>query len=296
MNIGKIINENAEKYSPYVNGLVNHLPMGQYALYKLTGDTGSVEKYTNYYLKKANIDKVKSDYEKVNTIEECIGNRDLYEPCLDLIRVITKKEHIEELVSFILNKYPLGLSSGLFHTTIRLAYSIEGYKEDDELKLEVERALAYYITGYRKGDVFKRKISKDESIGEMNKLIQDERLKEIRNSDISLGQKLKKLYNNEKLLRRGFIIEGNESDKVEGILKELIPSFYNTNNIVMLHTIRGLHAVVTLKEYFDDYKEALDILTTTALAHLLTQKDLNIRSENTGISTSWDEIIDDASK
>ncbi|MGO1528509.1 MAG: questin oxidase family protein [Senegalia sp. (in: firmicutes)] len=296
MNIARIINENSQKYSPYNNGLVNHLPMGQFALYKLTNNIEKTEEYTKNYLKKSNIDKVKEEYKKVNTIEECLGKRDLYEGCLELIREISKNEDIEELVSFLLNKYPLGLSSGLFHTTIRLAYAIEGYKEDSEIKSEVERALSYYITAYRKGGLFKRKIEKENSLEEMYKLMQDEKLKEIRNSDISLGQKLKKLYNSEKLLRQGFIIEGSEKDKVDGILKVLIPAFYNTNNIVMLHCITGLQAVVTLKEYFKDYEMILDIFTTTAIAHLLTQGDLDIRIEDTKINQSWEEIKKSASK
>lgn len=295
MGIEKVINKDAERYSPYMNGLVNHLPMGQFALYKMTDDIEKVEKYTKYYLNKTNIDKVKEEYKKVNSIEECLGKRDLYEPCLDLIRVKLKEgEDLEELVSFILNKYTLGLSSGLFHTTIRLAYGIEGYKLDDGLQKEVERALSYYITGYTKGGLFKRKTSKDDAVKEMNKLIQDEKLKEIRNSDMSLGQKLKKLYNNEKLLRQGFIIEGNEEYKVKGLLEILIPAFYNSNSIVMLHTITGLQAVVTLRDYFKDYKRALDILTTTAITHLLTQEDLDIRTEDTKLDKSWEQVIKDA--
>ncbi len=291
MNIEQLINKDAENHSPYMNGFVNHLPMVKFALFSITNDINKVENYIDNYLKKVNIDTVKENYKKVNSLEECLGKKELYESCLDLIREISKQKDIKELVSLILNKYPLGLSSGLFHTTIRLSYAIEGYELSKELKPEVERALSYYITGYKEGALFQRKISKEDVVVEMNKLVQDEILKEIRNSNINLGQKLKKLYNSEKLLRQGFIVEGNKEEKVKGILQILIPAFYNTNNIVMLHCITGLQAVVTLNNYFEDYKVALDIFTTVAITHLLTQTDLDLKNENTELDESWDEVL-----
>ena len=296
MNIEQLINRDAEKYSPYANGLVNHLPMGQFALYKLTDDIKITEEYTDYYLNRGNMDKVKEDYEQVDSIDSCLGNRDLYEPCLDLIREKVKEKDLDGLVSSILNKYTLGLSSGLFHTTIRLAYAMEGYRLDNGLQSEVERALAYYVTGYREGELFKRKVSKDNVREEMNKLIEDPEISEIRESHTSLGKKLKAFYSNDKFLDKGFIIDGNEDDKVKAILEVLIPAFYNSNNIVMLHTITGLQAVVTLKDYFEDYGRVLDILTTTAIAHILTQSDLDIKKEDTDIDENWEETIELVSK
>ena len=291
MNIEQLINRGAERYSPYSNGLVNHLPMGQFALYSLTGDIEKAEEYTDYHLSRSDIDRVKKVDERVDSLETCLGKRDLYEPCLEFIREKTKDEDIERLVFLILNKYPLGLSSGLFHTTIRLAYAIEGYKIDKGLQKELERALAYYVTAYRQGGLFERKIRKDQVVDETNKLIEDPIIKKIRKSDMSLGKKLKSFYENEEFLKKGFIIEGDENHKVKGILEILIPAFYNSNNIVMLHTITGLQAVVTLKKYFKDYNRALDILTTTAIAHILTQDDLDIEKEDTSIDKTWMEVI-----
>lgn len=296
MSIEQLINRDAEKYSPYVNGLVNHLPMGQLALYKLTDDIEKVEEYTKTYLKRANIDKVKEDYRKVDTIEECLGKRDLYEPCLELIREKLKDENLDELVSSVLSEYTLGLSSGLFHTIIRLAYAIEGYKIDKGLQSEVERALAYYITAYREGGLLKREISKENIMEEMNAIIENPEIQEIRALNISLGKKLKSFYDSEEFMNKGFKIKGSEDDKVKGILKVLIPAFYNSNNIVMLHTITGLQAVVTLKDYFSDYKKALDILTTTAITHILTQNDLYIiEVEDTKIDYTWKKMIEEIS-
>lgn len=291
MTIEKLINRNGEERSPYANGLVNHLPMGQFALYKMTDDLEKVEAYTEYYLNRSNISPVKKEFEKVETIEECLGNRDLYEPCLKLIRERQREEDLESLVSLVLNRYLLGLSSGLFHTTIRLAYAIEGFKLDSGLKEEVERALAYYITAYRKGGLFAKEISRGDALEEMNKLIENPRLKEIRKSNLSRGQKLKTLYSSEELIEEGFIIKASEEDKVKGLLEILIPAFYNSNSIAVLHCITGLQAVVTLKDYFKDYERALDVLTTTAIAHLLTEEDLDISIKDTDLNKDWDEIF-----
>jgi len=292
MNIEQLINRGAEKYSPYANGLVNHLPMAQLALYKLTDSIEIAEEYTGYYLERTNIDKVKEDYKKVDSIEKCLGKRDLYESCLELIREKLKEEDLDVLVSSILNRYILGLSSGLFHTTIRLAYAIEGYRIDNGLQKEVERALAYYVTGYKEGKLFKKKIPKYEVIEKMSKLIENLDIKEIRESDMSLGKKLKFFYTNKKFLERGFTVKGNEDDKVKSILELLIPAFYNTNNIVMLHTITGLQAIVTLKDYFANFNKAMDIFTTNAIVHILTQKNLDIKKEDTKIDKTWEKIIE----
>ncbi len=296
MNIEKLINRDAEKHAPYIGRFINHLPMTQFALFGITDDINKVENFTEDYLKKTSIDKVKEKYKQVNSLEACLGERELYESCLDLIRGMSNQEDIEELVGLVLNKYPLGLSSGIFHTIIRVSYAIEGYKLDKNLKPEVERALAYYITGYREGDQFKRKISKEDVKAEMIKLMESVEFKEIRNSDSSLGGKLKQLYGNKNYMDQGFTIEGNEEDKVKGILQILIPAYYNSNNIITLHCITGLQAVVTLKEYFTNYEDVLDIHATTAITHILTQKDLDITVKNTKLEKSWDEVLEEASK
>jgi len=278
LNIEQLINKDAEKNSPYMGGFVNHLPMVLFALFSITNDISKVENYVEYYLNKYMIDKVKTSYEKVDSLEVCLGKNELYESCLDYIRNNIGEETIEELVRSTLRKYPLGLSSGLFHTTIRLAYAIEGYERDKKFKPEVERALAYYITAYREGRLFNKKINKEDIMAEMNELM------------------AVKLYNDESYLKRGFIIEGKEEDKVKGILEILMPAFYNSDNIVMLHCITGLQAVITLKDYFEDYDVVLDIFTTTALSHLLTQADLSISKHNTRLEASWDEILKKASE
>ena len=297
MDIADIINKYGELYTPYMSGLVNHLPMSQYAMYSMTGDLDSVSRFTERYISGVQIDLVKKDFEPVESIDECLGKRDRYEACLEKIRRETEKRDIDEVASEILNKYILGMSSGLFHTTIRLAYAIEGMRINPELRSEVERALAYYVTGYRKANVFKRRISSFRILNEMNKLIQDKDVTGMSKTTRSIGQKLKGMYNLNGYTDKGFLLDGTEGDKVKGLLGILVPAFKSSSSIVVLHCITGLQAVVTLKDYFHPYNKGLDVITTSITTHLLTENNLNIvNSEEEAKSIPWEEIFEGASK
>ncbi len=292
MNISGLINEYGRKYSPYMGDLVNHLPMIQIALFNLYGDLDKVKNFTEAYVEKEKIDLVKEEYPVVSSIEEALGNRELYESCLVLINKEIKEKGVEEVLRRILNTYPLGLSSGLFHTIIRVAYAVEGYKADKDLEEEVARALAYYITAYREGKVFTREIHGYDIIEEMEALINDPNISKIRNSEITMGQKLKTLYNDEEYLKTGFIIEGEEVNKVRFLLNLILPAFVNSNDMVILHCITGLHAVVALKDYFDDFDRILDIITSFIITHLLTVDKLDFTNgNNTFLDFSWPHII-----
>ena len=270
MSIGKLINDYSSKYSPYMGSLVNHLPMGQLALYKITGDLEKVSIYSQEYLKRGSINTVKVDYPKNKSLRECLGKRDLYESCLDIIKEKDEKEGIHNLAKEILNNYILGMSSGLFHALIRVAYGVEGCQIDKELTQELERALAYYITAYREGDLFTRKIPSSQIIDEMKTLSNNEHIRKLILSKDTLGQRMKSLYSDDEYLKLGFIIEGSVEDKIRALLKLLVPLYDDSGNIVVLHCITGLHALVVLQEYYDDFSKALDIFTTLVITHLLT--------------------------
>lgn len=296
MNIGEIINHYGEKHTPYVGSLVNHLPMGQLAMYKMTDDLDKVKGFTDTFLERANINHVQKDHPNIHSIEEALGNRSLYEACLLLIRKERNNTDIDEYVKKMINKYILGLSSGLFHTIIRLAYAIEGAAIDPLLNDEIERSLAYYVTAYRQSKVFTRRIQGNMIKEEVNKLANDDQLREILGNHDSLGRKIRALYDEDDFLGKGFIIDGDEDDKIKALLDLLIPAYYFSGNIVTLHCITGLHAVIIMKDYFDDYPLVLDILTTSIITHLLTtgyrkyNRDINDSSH-----TSWKGIISVAS-
>ncbi len=291
MSIASIINDYGKIYSPYHENLVNHLPMGQLAFYKLTQSLEKTKVYSEKFVQSSNINKVKTDYPKASSIDECLGQAHMYEACLDLITNGIKKTSINQYVYQILNRYELGISSGLFHTLIRVAYGVEGKFIDEDLTEELARALAYYVTGYKKANIFENSVKASDVPREMQNLIKNPHIRNKVRSQNSLGQRLKKLYNDQIYLKVGFRIDGSEEEKVHSLLGILIPAYMNSNDIVVLHCITGLHGLIVLKDYYDDFNRALDIMTTCIISHLLTLDNINIVYKN-GYSddNSWNEI------
>ena len=248
---------------------INHLPMAQLALYRLTEDLDLVERYSAYFASHFSVDPLQSNYPAVDTIDACIGHSDLYEPCLDLVNEAMASQGVELMVKQTLKAYPLGISSGLFHSLIRLGYAVEGYRVEPESTDEVARALAYYLTAYREAQTFNRQVEGAAFSEEMSRLNGSTAIQRIIQSKSSLGQKLKALYDSDEYLRKGFVVKGGEGDKVRGLLDHLNPLFNRTHDIVVLHCITGLHAAFMLKDHFLDFENALDILTTCITTHIL---------------------------
>lgn len=297
MTAESIINKTGEGFSPYMGDLVNHLPMAQWALYKLSGEGKSVDRFTNKYLDRININKVKEEFQEVNSLEEALGNRDLYEGTLKFLKEQVETQDIEDLTRYILNEYPLGMSSGLFHTLIRVAYGIEGYKEKSALEEELLRGLAYYITAYRGASIFKREINPNDIIKEMKALSSDLHIREILENNDTLGTTIRALYSDEEYMEKGFIIKGEENTKIKTILKVLVPLFYEKGNIVILHCITSIHALVVLKDYYDDFENAIDILISCIVTHLISTGTVEypqIKELRTGLS--WKCIVEKALK
>lgn len=297
MSIGSIINYYSDKHTPYIGSLVNHLPMAQLSIYNMTGDLNKVEAFTRVFLERVSIDAMKSQYPSIDNIDVALGNRDLYEPTLDIINRELNENNAEEYIRKLLNKYNRGLSSGLFHTTIRLAYGIEGLKIDPLFIDEVKRGLAYYITAYRESDLSTNKIDGSSIKHEMTSLIRDKEIIKILNREDSLGKKMRALYNKEYYLDRAFTIKGDEKEKIRALLDLLIPAYYFSGNIVVLHCITGLHASIVLKKYFDDFNQTLDILTISIITHLLAIGYTNYnRHIDEATPISWEAILSMASE
>lgn len=296
MSLSQLINSHGRKQSPYMEGLVNHLPMGQLALYKLTGDLEKVESYTKYYNEHFNVDPVSDNYSSASSIEECLGKRDRYEACLDLMKKELQTFGMDPIIKKILNNYPLGISSGLFHVTIRLAYATEGMEYDDALLEEVARALAYYVTGYREVTPFSRKIPKEEIHDNIIQLMKNPEVEKILCKNQSMGKTMKTLYQSSEYLDSGFLIEESIEDKVQGLLDLCLPAFDHTKSIVVLHCITGLHGMLVLQDYFEDFDRALDIYTTAVITHLLTVGGIAFSKPHTeAVSQSWPELINKGS-
>jgi hypothetical protein len=292
MTIGELIIEYGKKDSPYMGNLVNHLPMGQLALYRLSGNLDLVKDYSDYFKLKFQINQIKETTDKPDSLNACLGKRELYESCLLLIRERIKQEGKDTLVSEVLNQYPLGISSGLFHVLIRLAYAVEGAELDDKLEEEVARALAYYITAYREAGVLNRRVPVAEIFDEMNELVRHKKIRKLLDAQPSTGRQMKALYENNTFMEMGFLMEGSEDDKIKGLISLLLPVFDQSSSIVVLHCVTGLHALVNLKKYFNNFENAFDIYTTCCLAHLLTVEDLAYSKPiEESLSLNWNEMI-----
>lgn len=268
----EIINQYAEPYRPYMRGFINHLPMVQLALYQMTGDIDPVKKYSVYFADNFSVDPLQIDYERAENIDACIGKRDLYESCLDHVSDAIASQGIEQILKHVLSKYPLGMSSGLFHVLIRLGFAVEGYQLEPESTDEIARALAYYLSAYRAARLFNRQVDRTDFSAAMHELIQSPPVKRIVQAPSSLGQTLKALYHSKDYIQAGAFIKGNTSEKVSGLLDYLIPLYNKTHDIVVLHCITGLHAVLMLKVYFKDINHALDILTACITTHIFAIK------------------------
>lgn len=296
MYLSDLVNEYAKPYTPYMGELVNHLPMGQLALYHLNNDFKKIEKYSKYYVKNFRIDIADNQYIEVDSIEECLGKRNSYEPCRDKIEEAIEKDGVDVVIQRTLNQFPFGISSGLFHTTIRLFYGVEGYKVDKGFKEEVARALAYYVTGYKEAKKFENRIKSSDFNAQMKALMNDPYIKKITESKSSTGQKMKAMYKDQNYLIKGFIIEGDAEEKIRALLRFLIPMHDHYQNIIILHCVTGLQALIGLKEYFEDFNDILDIMTTCIITHLLTIEGLSIQESNqVYLEKKWEEIIREGS-
>lgn len=297
MGIGNIINECGKDHSPYMSGLVNHLPMAQFALYQMTKDLDKVKSLTRFQIKHSKIDPVRKEYPICESCENCLGNRDMYESYLDLLQREINEGNVINYVKKILNTYPFGMSSGLFHTLIRVYYAVEGFKVEKNLIEEVKRALAYYVTAYREADLFTRVIEGKDIIEEMQSIIDNTNIQEIISHQHTTGQKLKSLYESDEYMKNGFIVNGNKDEKAQALLDMLLPLYIESGSIVVLHCITSLQALLGLEEYYDDFDQAMDILTTSIITHLMTLDNLNfdIKSKE-DIVFSWQYILSLASE
>jgi len=292
MKLSEQINSYAEKYTPYMDGLVNHLPMAQLALYKMTRSLERVKEYSDYFVDHFNIGRVKIEYPKVETIEACIGKRDLYEGCLDKIKEEIALRGADDVIRLVLNNYDLGMSSGLFHVLIRLAYAVEGYKDDEALIDEVARALAYYITAYREADIFNQTVKGTNFAAAIEQLKIQQTIKDTIMSQSTLGKRMKALYDNPQYKDMGFVIEGDQQYKTSTFLEYLLSIYIQSPDILKLHFITSLHALINLKDYFGDFNRALDIHQTCCVTHLLASNEKERLGNNGNTADiSWEELL-----
>ncbi|NLD17147.1 MAG: questin oxidase family protein [Tissierellia bacterium] len=299
MKISTIVNQYAKDYSPYMGQFVNHLPMGQYAIYSMTDSIEKTAEYSKNFFKKSSIDPIGDDSRTVDNLEEVLGKRELYASTLKYLDEIIDEDNVEDYISHVLNTFILGMSSGLFHTLIRLSFSVAGYEKDKDYIDEVKRALAYYITAYREGGLFTRRIDGKNIVSEMENLKSHSGIKKLISDMESTGQKMKALYDSEEYMKNGFVVKGTSEEKLNALLNLTVSSFINSQgkgNILILHCITGLQALTVLEKYFKDYENAIDVFTTCMITHLMTLDYLNFSKIKVSDEMTFDSIIAEAIK
>jgi hypothetical protein len=291
MNIGRMINDYGKAYTPYMGNLVNHLPMGQLALFQLTGDLEKVKDYSEFFTRQFRINEAEGNAARAESFKACVGKRDQYESCLILVQDRISSEGMVTVIREVLNTYPLGMSSGLFHVLIRLAYAVEGANIDKQLEEEVARALAYYVTACREAGLLERTVKGDQLHVEMNRLADHKHIRSVLDARPSMGQQMKALYEDEVFLSHGFVVEGTEEEKITGLISLILPVFDQSLSIVVLHCLTGLHALINLKPYFEDFLQAIDIYTTCCITHLLTVEGLDYQKlDHQSSGLIWEKI------
>ncbi len=297
MKLSDIVNSYGEMYSPYQGNFVNHLPMGQLAIYKLTKSLDKVSSYSKMYIENADINKVSESFQEVDNLEETLGKRDLYESALNILKKEMTHDNVNYYIKKMLNEYALGMSSGLFHVLIRLAYAYEGYQIDSGYLPELRRAVAYYITAYREAGKFNRSINGKDIIDEAKNLYNNESVKKILSQKDSMGQKMKALYDDDEYMEKGFIVEGDTDKKLEAVLNLSLNAYLNSESIVALHCITGTHALIVLKEFQKDFNKNIDILTTCIITHLIASEIGEYEMPDYDFdSLTWDELHEEIEK
>lgn len=293
MNIARLINEYGENYLPYSRGIVNHLPMAQMILYKNTGNLDRVEKFTRDHVKRFKLDLVKGSYPKCVSIENCLGKENKYESYLNMVEEEVDGRNLEKYIRDILNTYDLGISSGIFHPLLRVKHALDGYKIDKRLIDEVKRAATFYITSYKGADIFKTNTNGKDIIQSIEKLRCNKRIKKLIMNQETIDGKIQALYKDPEYLQTEMLVYGDKDKKVKILLDILLPLFINSGNLIVLHCITALEALISLEKYYNDFDRTLDIFTTSVITHIMTLNkiDFTLKQSNS-VEFSWDYLLD----
>lgn len=259
MDINKIINRNGQ-YGPFHSeGFTNHLPMAQYALYHLKANEEQINEFAVFYMNKFDLE-INSIKEDIFDFEKEIGNRTSYDSFVKYYRKKIEIDGIDVVVKSVLNKLELGISSALYHGVIRMSYALTVPDKN-----EIVRSLAFYTCAYYPEKFEGKKVSFENIEKEITNFIKT---------------------------REGiFYLEGTVNEKTKALLNGLLEVYNKTGSFIILHTITGLQALISLKDYFDDYSKIFDIFTISAINALLRVREddyINVKLNN---DYSWNEIV-----
>jgi hypothetical protein len=225
-------------YGPFWGeGFSNHLPMVQAALYNMGHSKEYIEEISDYFVDKWSLKPFEVS-KTFNSYEEALGNRSMYQALVDYYKIEIEEKGIDVVVCEALNYLEKGLSSILYHGIIRLAFAIENGSVD-----EVVRALAFYACGFEAIDFEGRPVPITVLKAEFTRFVQ---------------------------MREGyFYMKGRIEDKERAIVDAVSELYMNTGSFVILHTITGFQALMTLKKYFNDFDDILNRFTISVERILL---------------------------
>jgi hypothetical protein len=234
--------------------------MAMYALDHLGATEQQISDFVTYYLEATDLKEMKSP-EPINDLLTHLGEREYYESYVDYFLSEINKKSISRVVSETLNTLILGLSSSLFHGLIRINYAMT--KQEDN---EVARALASLACAYQAVEFTGEIIVPDQLYPEINRYISE---------------------------REGlFYMEGNINVKIEAILRGLLELYIKTGSFIVLHTITGFEALLSLRVYYDDFTHVVDVFMVSALRCLLRITAEDYKEIELHELMSWEEMLE----
>lgn len=259
MDTNKYINQFG-KYGPFVDrGHTNHLPMVQMAFSSLGCSDEALIALTEKYIQSNNLETVTDFSPSTSSFQAALGHKEAYGSYVTYFKNEMASKSSKRVVSESLNKLKEGIGAGLFHALIRLSFAVGA-----DNKEEIIRSLAYLASAYQELGVKGRAIK--------NEVAKNEFTRFIREQD---GY---------------FILTGSIEDKEATLLDALCGMYISTGSFFVLHTITGFEALNTLKAYFDDYKEAIDIFTLSVLLWLERVSESDYKKLLFNQVTSFDEL------
>lgn len=260
MDIKETIKSFGEYWAFYGPGYTNHLPMALIAMYQLGADEKQVSNFLDYYTKHVKLEKVSSPG-VISNLKEQLGKREYFQAYSQFFIEELEMKSISQVVSETINALSHGISSALFHGIIRINYAL--LLQDT---YEVARGLALLASSYEPIEFDGQIIMPEDLYSEISRYI---------------------------IEREGlFYLNGNINQKIETILEGLNTLYIKTGSFIILHTITGFEALLSLRVYFDDFSHIIDIYMVSVLRVLLRISSEDYHDIEIDEIWPWEQVVE----
>lgn len=265
-----------EALSPiYSGGLTNHLPMMMRALQNMNVDEEIIESLLdNYQDEKAIFDLTQNSVPKGEFEEEYIVLTSHY---LHELNDNGIKSTVREFMGRFKNVVP----SGLFHGVIRLMYAV-----DSEELIQVAQALAYFDLSSTEYHFKSTQVASKDLYKKITEFREGLIIENFTLNTSKFTSRINELVDDNK---DRIEIYTSKEIREEDILKMILLKYKETKDFYVLHLITGFHAIVYLKEYFDDYEYILNQFI--CIAQLVMMFDLTRENYKAKQELTFKEII-----